>query len=153
VKRRGFLSMLGAAMTAPALPMAAPYFPASMRALAVKHVGQYPIITVLGISNRTGIPMDKAEELLVQLSREGLVGPVVPGPAGPMRAKSIIYKPSAATLHANNIESERLQRQIRRARLNRKRLRVNTKDWLGHLHEICKANNIPLQPRALEAVA
>lgn len=153
MKRRGFLSLLGAAVTAPALPMAAPRFTASMHALAVRHVGQYPIITVLGISNRTGIPMDQAEELLVQLSREGLVGPVAPGPAGPMRAVSTTYKPSAASLHASNYDRVRMEKQIKRARLNRKRLRVNTKDWLQHLHGICRENDIALQPRALEAVA
>ena len=152
MKRRGFIAMLGGAIAAPALPMAAPKFTASMRALATAHVRKYPIITVMGISNRTGVSMEQAEELLVQMSREGMVGPVAPGPAGPMRARSILFKPSPAMVHSQSNLNERLQQQIRRAKFNRTRLRVDTSNWLTHLHDICRANDIPLQPRALEAV-
>ena len=151
MKRRSFIGMLGAAVTAPALPMAAPNLTPQIKALMATHVKKYPVITVLGISNRIGVPIEEAKVLLHELSRQGVVGQVHNGTHVYMRARSHVYEPSQAAVKA--LEARRrleAQHGPRRETLRSKRRYAISHDWLAHLRGICEKNDIPLQPRALE---
>ena len=157
MKRRSFIGMLGAAVTAPALPMAAPSLSPKISALVAAHVRKYPVITVLGISNRIGIPQAQAEEVLYDLARQGLVGPVTPGPHGPVRAKSTLFKPTPPDVQLAEVEKRmKAQRaQIRERKLQEARERISGEavDWLHYLQKLCVKHEFSLQPRALGLAA
>ena len=97
MKRRSFLSMLGAALVAPALPAAgAPS--RGLAALAAAHARKYPFVSVIGLSRRVGVSVREAETLLLDLSERGLVGTVNSCATGPVSACSRVFRPIPVTI-------------------------------------------------------
>lgn len=78
MKRRNFLSMIGAATLAPALPFAAPVaapttpMSASMSSLAARLIQSNPHVHAVGLSRGTGLPLSQAQQLLAHLRATGL---------------------------------------------------------------------------------
>lgn len=154
MRRRGFLTLLGAALTAPALPaVAGSGAPAGVRAAVAAHVRKYPVITVLGISKRVGVPVDQAAELLEGLSRDGLVGPIRPGPAGPLRASSTVYQPSPAIAQAAEARRQAGLRRRAQQALRRMGQGAGAGDWLTYLQAMCRQQGYALSRRALAQVS
>jgi len=68
MKRRSFLGLFGAAVAAPAIPMAAPagYSSAAYK-VAMAHAKRFPVISVAGLSKRGDLSMTQAEALIKEL--------------------------------------------------------------------------------------
>lgn len=155
IKRRSFLTLLGAAIAAPAAAISGPALPANIGALAAAHVRKYPFVSTTGLSNRLGLSVPQAQRLLLDLSRSGLVGPVQSCARGPIHAASKVFTPTSDSLI--RVAQARAARQ-RAAALRRigtdgnaRRMRVDLRPLLRHLHEICRDTGLDLHPRALAA--
>lgn len=81
MKRRGFLQALGAAVTAPFLPMpalartAAPYSAASVHA-AIYHAQSRAVFSVWGLAKATNMTPDQAVAVMDHLAARGILGPL-----------------------------------------------------------------------------
>ena len=151
MKRRGFLTLLGAAVAAPAIPFAGP---SQIKILATAHAKKYPIVTVIGMSKRMGISMEQAETLMNGLVREGSLGPMKVGTGGHLRATSKVFVRSPVSFYS--AQPERMAHQAKKHRKALERHRVAEPKgpaWLRHLHRLCVKQGHTLQPRALAAMA
>ena len=80
MKRRRFLQVLGASVTAPALSVpsvgrAAAYPPAAVAA-AISHAQSRAVFSVWGLAKALGLEPEQAEALMHELARRGVLGPV-----------------------------------------------------------------------------
>jgi len=82
------MGLFGAAVAAPALPLASPAISAKAAGLAAAHAQKYPFVSVIGLSNSIGVSTAQAESLLLSLSRKGLVGQVQTCASGAIHAGS-----------------------------------------------------------------
>lgn len=94
MKRRGFLTMLGAAVTAPALPAvssapAAAAYNRYMYGLAVFHARTRAHVSARGIAYCLKVSTAQAEAMIAEMTKNGLVKPVF-GAGGNVRAVSNI---------------------------------------------------------------
>lgn len=149
MKRRSFLSLLGAAITAPAMPVAAAS--RDLMQVAVAHARKYPVISVSGLSKRGGMSVQQAEAMIRKLAGEGMVKLVGPAPSGGVRAASRIMvgdpwgiARTAKERQAAAIRNGQRAQAHRAARVVEKRQAT----WLTHLHDLCRANGYTLSPRA-----
>jgi len=155
MKRRMFLSMVGATAAAPALaamPQAA--LPAKLKAAGLAHAQKYPMVSVLGLHRRMGIPKDQAQQVLTYLIDKGIIGK--PGPifgTGLTSATSKVFEPvphrvefarkalkKLSTRKADKIDWHKDQNSV-------------SSDWLTHLRVLAASNGFSLSPRALGAMA
>lgn len=102
LRRRGFLGMLGAAIAAPAIPVAAPSvgFSRASYGLALVHAQTYPLVSVRGLVNRLGVSQSQATAILRKMSADGVLGVVAPTRPGTLFASSKVYSGRAATAAA-----------------------------------------------------
>lgn len=150
MKRRGFLQMIGAAIAAPALPVSAAGQPGRVMARAITHARTYPCVSAVGLSRGLSVPMAQAQDLLRDLSRRGLVGPVSSAGTGPIYAASEVYRPA--------VDAAVRVAQVKRAAPSQRQglssaARPAPTDWLERLHEICVDTGRTLTPRAQGWVA
>lgn len=80
MKRRGFLKALGAAVTAPFLPMpalakTAPYSAASVHA-AIYHAQSRAVFSVWGLAKAANMTPDQATAVMEHLADRGILGPL-----------------------------------------------------------------------------
>lgn len=156
MKRRSFLTMLGAAVAAPALPMAAAPAPVAAvynrytYGLAVFHARTHAHVTAAGIAKRLKVTPAQAKAMISEMSSAGLVKPV--GLTGSnVRAVSNILKPDAWGLDA---ASRKMRSDTRRARKahaanDRRYAEPDLSALLAHLRQVCTAQGMPLSARAL----
>jgi len=87
MKRRGFLQLLGGALSAPLLPpisvgaasasvASAPAYPALAMKLAMDQAKHRVSFSVFSMAQQLGLPIGQAEALMVDLSKKGIVGPL-----------------------------------------------------------------------------
>ena len=152
LKRRGFMGLLGAALAAPVMPMAAPQIGPQIRALAKAHARNFPQVSALGLSRTMDLPMAQAQRVLLELSRKGLVGPVSEAASGPISAASRVFRPVAAITGpavSQNVASATRAPTPTHAPQGA----ANLSAMLRHLHRICRNQGIIVQPRALQVLA
>jgi len=156
MKRRSFLGLFGAAVAAPAIPMAAPagYSSAAYK-VAMAHAKRFPVISVAGLSKRGDLSMTQAEALIKELATQGKVKLVGPSVNGKVRAASKVYTKDAWGL-VRTSESRNAKRALRRSeykpRDHAKPVEVEAPQpqvapWLAHLHDLCRAQGMTLSPR------
>ncbi|MEO9864873.1 MAG: hypothetical protein ABJO29_03200 [Yoonia sp.] len=83
MKRRGFLQALGAAVTAPFVPLpalartatAAPYSAAAVHA-AIYHAKSRSVFSVWGLAKATNMTPDQAVAVMEHLAERGVLGPL-----------------------------------------------------------------------------
>lgn len=96
MKRRNFLSMLGAAMTAPLMPVkplaAAPAAVAGYNryqyGLAVFHARTRASLSIADLMGRLNVSSTTAEALMAEMKAKGVIAPMANAAAGAMRAVS-----------------------------------------------------------------
>lgn len=148
IKRRGFLAMFGAAVSAPALPMAAPS--RDLMQVAVAHARKYPVISVGGLSKRGAMTVPQAEAMIRKLAHEGMVKLVGPSPSGSARAASkiMVGDPWGLARTAQERQTAALRRD--HAAQSRRVARATAKSvppWIAHLRGICRAEGMTLHQR------
>ncbi|MEJ6399259.1 hypothetical protein [Yoonia sp. 208BN28-4] len=148
MKRRSFLTMLGAALAAPAMPAMGQGAARNLSAAVAAHARKYPLVSVIGLSRRVGVPMPEAEKLLLDLSRRGVVGPVHGCANGPISAASRVFRPVVPYAVRPVTQKKETQTTSRHSQPSRP---VN--HMLHYLHDLCVQRGLTLSPRALGAVA
>ena len=162
MKRRGFLTMLGGVIAAPAIPMAAPAgYSSTAYKIAMAHAKKFPVISVAGMSKRCDLSATQAEALIKELATQGKVKLVGPSVNGKVRAASKIYTKDAWGI-ARTAEPRDAQREARRSKYEageqakpveaetpqlNKAAQVDVAPWLAHLHDLCRAQGMTLSPR------
>lgn len=154
MKRRRFLTLLGAATTAPVLPLpatsaaaTAPYSPAAMHA-AILHAQSSGHVSVQGLAGILRVPGRTAEKVLSDMIDRGILGPMQ-GSNPPLGwAKSRIYKPRFAmrvpTQRTNRPDlSETDHSPAKNAEPDTQR----PDPLMAHLHSLCRSVGLTLHPR------
>lgn len=154
MKRRGFLTLLGAALTAPALPGATPALGARLKALGAAHARKFPMVSVMGITRRLDLSPEEAQELFSYLVRKGLIGsPNVPG-TGLANAASRVFRPTPARMSVATKAAQEARRKPAAAEPHAPAMpKTPTRTWLHHLHDICIREGLTLCPRAQAMVS
>ena len=143
MKRRGFIRLLGAAATAPALPIAAPAgvsTNASVLAAALARSNRY--VSATGLSKALGVPLDQGREMLISLSRSGVVGPVSSSPFGSY-ANSNAYQGVIQTAQAIRPKSV-----VQKTKIEMRQAHKGT--WLTHLHDLCRDAGMIVHSQAVK---
>jgi len=146
VKRRGFLTMLGAATLAPALPAvsapAAATYNRYMYGLAVFHARTRAHVSAAGIAYRLKVTTAQAEAMMVEMTAKGMITPVA-GKPGAMRATSNILKGGVwDTAEVKKAAQKRETLQGEPAEVQ-----TAPKDWIAHLQQICRDQGMSLSER------
>ncbi len=82
MKRRGFLSMLGGAFAAPLMPSASlgaatkAAYPASALHAAIYHSQSRVSFSVFTLAKQLGLQLGQAEQLMSDMSKRGILGPL-----------------------------------------------------------------------------
>lgn len=149
--RRNFLGLFGAAVVAPAMPIAAPAIRANVAGLAAAHAKKYPFVSVMGLSKSIGVTTAQAEQVLYSLSRKGLVGQVQTCASGAVHAGSQVYQPAAATLakaaQAREARQAAKAQRLAQRQIDRAAMKVDLSDFIAHLRHVCIDNGMTLSPR------
>ncbi len=143
MKRRGFLSLLGAATTAPLLPTlpasASAGYSRTLFSRAVAVTRMKPHVSARGIAALLRIPASQAERMLTEMTARGIVVPVPGGAGVHVRASNAIVR--AAGMRAAAQQSQRPKAPS------------NTPDTLQpsplmtYLHTLCTNYGLTLSPR------
>lgn len=148
MKRRSFLSLLGAALTAPVIPASAGA--SGLSARAALHARTYPCVSAVGLSRGLGVPMTQAQALLRDLSAKGLVGPVSHAGTGPIYAASEVYRPAVEAA----VRSVQVTRAAKAQKFGWASPATHPpQDWLSYLRCMCESHGYALSPRALAVTA
>ena len=153
MKRRKFLSLIGAAAAAPLAPSfaagsAAPLYSRTAFSRAVMHARLKPHVSARGIAYRLKVSVPQAEAMIAEMASKGMVQPVLNGGGVHVRAMSSIVKPQAwgAGDAARRARSETATEG--RAELTRAKPRAQA-SMMDHLCQMCRDYGMPLSPRAL----
>lgn len=150
MRRRGFLTLLGAAAVAPALPVAAPRVavaaPYSRFAFgqAVFHARTRAHISPAGLVRRLKVSTAQAEAMISEMSARGMVRPIL-GSGGSVRAVSNILKPDAWGLAQARARTIARMKEAEASRAQGPQL---AETWLDHLRQVAVQNGFALGPRA-----
>lgn len=157
MKRRGFLGMLGAVLSVPALPsVALAKAPGSAFKAAILHAQKFPVISVAGLANRGGLSTVQAEAMIKELAARDMVKLVGPSKSGSVRAASKILthdpwglgRTSQSQKSVTKPESRQAHRS---ADENTQSLLVEP--WLAHLRQLCVDRGMTLHLRCFAAGA
>ena len=147
--------MLGAAVAAPALPMAAAPAPVAAvynrytYGLAVFHARTHAQVTAAGIAKRLKVTPAQAKAMISEMSSAGLVKPV--GLTGSnVRAVSNILKPDAWGLDAHARKQRMAERKAKR---KVKAPEHNVTDMIAQLRQMCVDYGMTLHPRCTGGLA
>lgn len=156
MKRRGFLSMLGAVIAAPALPMAATAGQSGTAyAAAIAHAQKFPVISVSGLAKRGGLSVSQAEAMIKELASQDLVKLVGPSRSGSVRAASKILindpwglgrtsKPQPKG--AGKVDPQ--QQSLTGPETHKaQQMRVDLDPLMAHLRRLCVDRGMTLSPR------
>ncbi|MEO9864875.1 MAG: hypothetical protein ABJO29_03210 [Yoonia sp.] len=141
MKRRGFLTMFGAAIAAPALPMAAPAPAAAvysryMYGLAVFHARTRAHVSARGLALGLKVSTTQAEAMIAEMTANGLVKSVGFS-GGNVRAVSNILKPDAWGLDKAARTARSTARKAKQA-ARAMELESDLSPLTVHLHQICR---------------
>lgn len=153
MKRRRFLSLIGAAATAPlapALPQAAPLYSRTMFSRAVMHARLRPHVSARGIAYRLKVSTTQAEGMIAEMATKGMVKPVLNGGGVHVRAISSIVKPQLYGVPEAARRTQMSQAAKAQARLTGDAgpTGVNLSAMLTHLRGICRDAGHTIHPRA-----
>lgn len=154
MKRRGFIQLLGAALTAPALPaMGAPSVAAATYnrytfGLAVFHARTRAHVSAAGIAYRLKVSTAQAEAMIAEMASKGMVTPLISKP-GSVRATSNILK-------GGIWDTSEIQKAAKKREELKSQAEHTTEDgkpkgevpaWIAHLREVCVNQGMTLSPR------
>jgi len=148
MRRRSFLGMFGAAIAAPAIPMAAPasYSNAAFK-VAVAHAKRFPVLSVAGLSKLGGLSQVQAEAMIRELASQGMVKLVGPSRTGTVRAASKILVNDpwgiARTKQPQNVAKVREKTSHTKPQTGPR----DIAPWLAHLHDLCRVQGMTLSQR------
>lgn len=153
MKRRSFLTMLGAAVAAPLTPAigSAAGYSRTTYDLAILHAKKFPLVSVGGLSKRIGIATPQAEAIIKQMSSEGLLGVLNPTRPGTVKASSKIFVNPNAGL-AKAYERRQTHTKTVRDETAHTQSQPKVSVMFEHLHKLCASNGMTLSPRCLSGV-
>lgn len=108
MKRRGFLQLLGSAMTAPLLPAlpasvaSKAAYPAMAMKMALDQAKHRVSFSVFSMAQQLGLNINQAEALMVDLSKKGVVGPLQGATQSGKWAQSKLWQRPAGSVVAGS---------------------------------------------------
>jgi hypothetical protein len=143
LKRRSFLAVFGAAIAAPALPMAAPTHASAaysryMYGLAVFHARTRAYVSARGLK----VSQSQAKAMIAEMTTSRLVKPVGLS-GGNVRAVSNIRKPDAWGLN----QAARNQRSVTGKAKHAAKRDLSISALMAHVRKICLSHGMTLHPR------
>jgi hypothetical protein len=143
LKRRSFLAVFGAAIPAPALPMAAPTHASAaysryMYGLAVFHARTRAYVSARGLK----VSQSQAKAMIAEMTTSRLVKPVGLS-GGNVRAVSNIRKPDAWGLN----QAARNQRSVTSKAKHAAKRDLSISALMAHVRKICLSHGMTLHPR------
>lgn len=143
MKRRSFLSLLGAAIATPALPAAAPAASYSRLTfgIAVLHARTRAHVSARGLAWCLKVPLPQAKAMLSEMAARGMVTPV--GLSGQMRAVSNILQPQA--WHVAGQPADPAASKTKAMQPNAPDTTPELPGWLRHLRGVARAEGHRLQ--------
>lgn len=141
MKRRSFLTLIGAAVATPVLPAVAPAASYSRLTFgtAVLHARTRAHVSARGLSWCLKVPMAQAEAMMAEMATRGMITPI--GMGRKMRAVSNILQPQAW-----HVAARAAPVQDARTRIS---CQFNSSQplpaWLRHLRGIARANGHTMQ--------
>ena len=139
MKRRNFIGLIGAAIAAPALPMAAPAagYSRVTYGLAVLHARTRAHVSARGLSYCLKVNAAQAEAMVAEMSAKGLVRPIA---GGSVRAVSNILNPGVwGTVGASTAKPITQQPKVN-LRLQSQNVDLST--MMAHLHKLCRSRGM-----------
>ena len=136
MKRRKFLSMIGAATTAPLMPSVSVAAPPQMSVAlkgAIAHAKASPYVSSWGLMHRLGVSAEEASALITDLSKRGLVAPVKGLRKSSQWAHSQAYVPPV--MPKRRVKPKHQQSNSRRAR-QQPQPEPQTDLMMAHLRQI-----------------
>jgi len=140
MKRRSFIGMIGAALAAPALPMAAPAagYSRATYGLAVLHARTRAHVSARGLSYCLKVSTAQAEAMVAEMSAKGLVRPIA---GGSVRAVSNILNPGVwGTASASVAKPSPAQQP--KINLQMPSQGTDLSAMMAHLHKLCRARGM-----------
>ncbi|MEN8894817.1 MAG: hypothetical protein ABF248_01845 [Yoonia sp.] len=149
MKRSGFLGMIGAAVTAPLMPMpvmgkaaGAAYSKSAMHA-AIMHAQSRFSFSVWGLAKTVGVSLPEAEALMGDMAKRGILGPLQGTTHGGRWATSnILQKEMYAAAQA----AKSAQRSIT-SHTTKTYAEPDLGRLLAHLRGLCEKQGMTLSPR------
>lgn len=153
MKRRRFLSLIGAAVAAPLAPAigsagTGALYSRTAYSRAVMHARFRPHVSARGIAFKLKVPLTQAEGMISEMAAKGLVKPVVGGGGVHVRAISAIVKPQTwgATTAARQTQAHKSAQ--RRLDLTRRsgtaQFETDLTALWAHLRQICRTHGMPV---------
>lgn len=162
MKRRRFLSLLGAATAAPLMPVpalarAAPAYPAGAVGAATVFAKRSAVFSVFGLSKNVGISVEQAEALMADLAKRGVVSPLRGSTKAGRWVSSKVFTSDTIALARLKREHRASTRQLENRDGTDGPAQTDgpTEPWadlrpfLTHLHRTCRQTGFRLTPRAL----
>ena len=154
MKRRGFLQLLGGALTAPVLPSASlgagSAYPASALHAAIYHAQTRVTVSAFGLAHVLGLKSTQAQALMADLSARGVIGPVQGAARGGWAASNVLVRQAG-----DAVAAQRLAQGRRPAAVSAPGRDAAPAIWpqpdirplLRHLYDLCRAQGRALHPR------
>lgn len=152
MKRRKFLGLFGAAVTAPLAPLPALGGAATMGAVysksalhaAIFHAQSRVSFSVWGLAQTLGVPTAQAEALMHDMAQRGILGPLQGTTFGGRWANSniLMNKTAAAAQAARKTHTLKTE-----TKTNARKTEADLGLLLSHLRDICRKQGMTLSPR------
>ena len=151
VKRRKFMTIMGATVAAPILPPMALATPSkALLASATTHAQSYPFVSLIGLSRRVGVSPEQAGELMAALSKKGIIGPINGTGTRPLYAMSKVFVPAEGSLIRAAQEQRKrhaLKRQRPKTTAKAQSCTIEANGLWAHLRQLCLDHGMALHPR------
>lgn len=161
MRRRSFLGMFGAAVAAPALPMAMPVAGVSQASygLAAAHAQKYPLVSVMGLTKRIGLSPAQAQAVIQKMSAEGVLGAVNPlRPGGAHAVSNVCTNDAWRGVLVNQPKpiakaDFKTGSSVKPAKPRKGFGEVDLIDMFAHLHDMCLSRGMTLSPKCMGMAA
>lgn len=153
IKRRGFLGMLGGAFAAPLLPSASlgaatkAAYPASALHAAIYHAQSRVNFSVFALAKQLRLDMGQAEQLMADMSKRGIVGPLQGSTQAGRWARSKVWTHPMVNAETARKASKANREPAKTTAEPRTYKEPDLRHMMAHLQNICRSQGMALHPR------
>ncbi len=158
--RRGFLGMIGGALTAPFVPsvslVARAGYPASAFHAAIYHAQTRVTVSAFGLAHVLGLKSAQAEALMADLSARGVIGPVQGAARGGWASSNVLIRHKGSAVAAQRLAKGARPRAVAPPRQTpdaRTWSEPDLRPFLANLCKMAENHGLTLHPRCAQQYA